>query len=113
MAPETVSSADVLPPKLEFPGTPPGNVAEEAGAGQAGPFSERLAGNAGLHPGGILLEEFLNLAGGMQTTCAGRIWGTRTRLNEFIHGKRGVAADAEPGPADGWTACSRISAFAA
>jgi addiction module HigA family antidote len=47
-----------------------------------------------IHPGEILLEEFLNPAGETQTAFAGRIGWTRARLNEFIRGKRGVTADA-------------------
>ena len=47
-----------------------------------------------IHPGEILLEEFLNPAGETQTAFAGRIGWTRARLNEFIRGKRGVTAEA-------------------
>jgi antitoxin HigA-1 len=47
-----------------------------------------------IHPGEILLEEFLNPAGETQTAFAGRVGWTRARLNEFIRGKRGVTADA-------------------
>lgn len=46
------------------------------------------------HPGEILLEEFLEPAGITQAAFAERIGWTRTRLNEFIRGKRGVTADA-------------------
>ena len=47
-----------------------------------------------IHPGEILLEEFLNPAGVTQTAFAARIGWTRARLNEFIRGKRGVTAEA-------------------
>lgn len=46
------------------------------------------------HPGEILLEEFLEPAGLSQAAFAERIGWTRTRLNEFIRGKRGVTAEA-------------------
>ncbi|MBN2494877.1 MAG: HigA family addiction module antidote protein [Deltaproteobacteria bacterium] len=46
------------------------------------------------HPGEILIEEFLKPAGITQTAFAEKIGWTRSRLNEFIHGKRGVTADA-------------------
>lgn len=47
-----------------------------------------------IHPGEILLEEFLNPAGETQRAFAGRVGWTRARLNEFIRGKRGVTAEA-------------------
>lgn len=47
-----------------------------------------------IHPGEILLEEFLEPAGETQSAFAGRIGWTRARLNEFIRGKRGVTAEA-------------------
>jgi addiction module HigA family antidote len=47
-----------------------------------------------IHPGEILLEEFLKPAGESQAAFAARIRWTRARLNEFIRGKRGVTADA-------------------
>ncbi|MDP6980277.1 MAG: HigA family addiction module antitoxin [Myxococcota bacterium] len=46
------------------------------------------------HPGEILLEEFLEPAGMTQAAFAEKIGWTRSRLSEFIHGKRGVTADA-------------------
>jgi len=46
------------------------------------------------HPGEILLEEFLRPSGVSQTAFAEKIGWTRARLSEFIHGKRGVTADA-------------------
>jgi addiction module HigA family antidote len=46
-----------------------------------------------VHPGEILLEEFLNPAGVTQAAFAARIGWTRARLNEFIRGKRGVTAE--------------------
>ncbi len=41
------------------------------------------------HPGEMLLEEFLNPGGTSQAAFARQIGWTRTRLNEFIKGKRG------------------------
>ncbi|MCY4467942.1 MAG: HigA family addiction module antitoxin [Thiotrichales bacterium] len=46
------------------------------------------------HPGEMLLEEFLVPMGMSQAAFANRIGWTRTRLNEFIRGKRGVTAGA-------------------
>ncbi len=46
------------------------------------------------HPGEILLEEFLAPAGVTQAAFAEKIGWSRSRLSEFIHGKRGVTADA-------------------
>jgi len=47
-----------------------------------------------IHPGEMLLEEFLRPAGETQAAFAERIGWTRARLNEFIRGKRGVTAAA-------------------
>jgi addiction module HigA family antidote len=47
-----------------------------------------------IHPGEILLEEFLKPAGETQAAFAARLGWTRARLNEFIRGKRGVTAAA-------------------
>ena len=46
------------------------------------------------HPGEMLLEEFLDPMGMSQAAFANKIGWTRTRLNEFIKGKRGVTAGA-------------------
>ena len=46
------------------------------------------------HPGEILLEEFLEPKGDTQAAFAEKIGWTKTRLNEFIKGKRGVTASA-------------------
>ena len=46
------------------------------------------------HPGEMLLEEFLDPMGMSQAAFANKIGWTRTRLNEFIRGKRGVTAGA-------------------
>ncbi len=46
------------------------------------------------HPGEILLEEFLAPAGITQAAFAEKIGWSRSRLSEFIHGMRGVTADA-------------------
>ena len=47
-----------------------------------------------IHPGEMLLEEFLKPAGKSQAAFAREIGWTKARLNEFIKGKRGVTADA-------------------
>jgi addiction module HigA family antidote len=47
-----------------------------------------------IHPGEILLEEFLKPSGESQAAFASRVGWTRARLNEFVRGKRGVTADA-------------------
>ena len=47
-----------------------------------------------IHPGEMLLEEFLDPMGMSQAAFANKIGWTRTRLNEFIRGKRGVTAGA-------------------
>ncbi len=47
-----------------------------------------------LHPGEVLLEEFLQPAGTTQAAFAEKLGWTRTRLNELIKGKRGISADA-------------------
>lgn len=47
-----------------------------------------------IHPGEMLLEEFLLPVGKSQAAFAQEIGWTRARLNEFIKGKRGVTADA-------------------
>ena len=47
-----------------------------------------------LHPGEVLLEEFLVPAGITQTAFAKRLGWTRARLNELIKAKRGITADA-------------------
>ena len=47
-----------------------------------------------IHPGEMLVEEFLVPADKTQTAFAREIGWTRARLNEFIKGKRGVTAEA-------------------
>lgn len=47
-----------------------------------------------LHPGEILLEEFLEPAGMTQVEFAGKLGWKPTRLNELIKGKRGITASA-------------------
>ena len=47
-----------------------------------------------IHPGEMLLEEFLRPAGRTQADFAREIGWTKARLNEFIKGKRGVTAEA-------------------
>ena len=45
------------------------------------------------HPGEMLLEEFINPLGITQTELAEWIGVSYPRLNELIHGKRGVTPD--------------------
>ena len=47
-----------------------------------------------IHPGEMLLEEFLRPAGKTQTEFAQALGWTEARLNELIKGKRGVTAEA-------------------
>jgi addiction module HigA family antidote len=47
-----------------------------------------------IHPGEMLLEEFLTPGGITQAAFATRLGWTRARLNELIKGKRGITADA-------------------
>lgn len=47
-----------------------------------------------LHPGEILLEEFLEPMGMTQTAFAAKIGWTCARSNELTRGKRGVTAEA-------------------
>jgi addiction module HigA family antidote len=47
-----------------------------------------------IHPGEMLLEEFLRPAGKTQTEFSHEVGWTKARLNEFIKGKRGVTAEA-------------------
>jgi antitoxin HigA-1 len=61
-----------------------------------------------LHPGEILLEEFLKPAGQTQAAFAARIGWTRARLNEFIRGKRGVTADGALDLADALGTSSKL-----
>ena len=46
-----------------------------------------------IHPGRMLLEEFLAPAGVSQREFAKRLGWTVAKLNELINGKRGVTAD--------------------
>jgi len=46
-----------------------------------------------IHPGEILLEEFLNPLGISQYRLAKSISVPARRINEIVHGKRGVTAD--------------------
>ncbi len=46
------------------------------------------------HPGEMLLEEFLRPGGITQVAFAEKVGWTTARLSEFIHGKRGVTAEA-------------------
>ncbi len=45
------------------------------------------------HPGEMLLEEFLKPLGMSQATLAEKIGVSYPRVNELIHGKRGVTPD--------------------
>ena len=46
-----------------------------------------------IHPGEMLLEEFLVPVGLSQAEFARQIGWTKARLNELIRGKRGITAD--------------------
>ena len=46
-----------------------------------------------IHPGEMLLEEFLRPLGLQQSVVAGELGISRNRLNELILGKRAVTAD--------------------
>jgi addiction module HigA family antidote len=46
------------------------------------------------HPGEMLLEEFLRPMGISQAAFAEKLGWTKARLNELIHGRRGITADA-------------------
>ena len=46
-----------------------------------------------IHPGEMLLEEFLKPMGMPQSTFAKEIGWTAAKLNELIKGKRGITAD--------------------
>jgi addiction module HigA family antidote len=60
------------------------------------------------HPGEILLEEFLVPAGVTQAAFAEKVGWSRSRLSEFIHGKRGVTADAAIDLADALGTTSKL-----
>jgi addiction module HigA family antidote len=47
-----------------------------------------------IHPGEMLLEEFLRPAGKSQAAFAQEVGWSRARLNELIKGKRGITAEA-------------------
>jgi addiction module HigA family antidote len=47
-----------------------------------------------IHPGEMLLEEFLLPAGKTQAAFAREVGWTKARLNQLIKGKRGVTAEA-------------------
>ena len=61
-----------------------------------------------IHPGEMLLEEFLKPAGETQAAFAARVGWTRARLNEFIRGKRGVTAAAALDLADALGTSSKL-----
>ncbi|HEV8379462.1 MAG TPA: HigA family addiction module antitoxin [Tepidisphaeraceae bacterium] len=46
-----------------------------------------------IHPGRMLLEEFLLPSGTSQRGFASRLGWTVAKLNELINGKRGITAD--------------------
>lgn len=46
-----------------------------------------------IHPGEILLEEFLRPAGVSQRQFAAKVGWTTAKLNELVKGKRGVSAE--------------------
>ena len=47
-----------------------------------------------IHPGEMLLEEFLRPMGKSRTAFAREVGWSKARLNELIKGKRGITADA-------------------
>lgn len=47
-----------------------------------------------IHPGRMLLEEFLRPAGITQRAFARQLGWTSAKLNELVAGKRGISADA-------------------
>jgi len=49
--------------------------------------------HAPIHPGEILLEEFLNPMGITQYRLAQSIGVPARRINEIVHGKRGISPD--------------------
>ena len=61
-----------------------------------------------IHPGEILLEEFLKPSGETQAAFASRIGWTRARLNELIRGTRGVTADAALARAEALGTSSKV-----
>ncbi len=46
-----------------------------------------------IHPGEMLLEEFLEPLGKTQAAFADELGWTKARLNELIRGKRGITAE--------------------
>ena len=46
-----------------------------------------------IHPGEMLLDEFLGPAGVSQRQFAAKLGWTTAKLNELVKGKRGVTAD--------------------
>jgi len=46
-----------------------------------------------IHPGEILLEEFMRPMGLSSTALAGALGVTPARINEIVRGKRGITAD--------------------
>ena len=46
-----------------------------------------------IHPGEILLEEFLEPMELTQIAFADKLGWTKAKLNELIHGKRGITAE--------------------
>jgi len=61
-----------------------------------------------IHPGEILLEEFLKPSSETQAAFASRIGWTRARLNELVKGKRGITADAALNLAETLETSSRL-----
>ena len=57
------------------------------------PEGEEMTKLQNIHPGEILLEEFLNPMGLSQNRLARDIGVPPRRINEIVHGKRAVTAD--------------------
>ena len=71
---------------------PPGNHLEALGKDRQGQVRIPTHGPP-THPGEMLLEEFLKPLGLSQTGLAERLGVSYPRVNELVHGKRGVTPD--------------------
>jgi antitoxin HigA-1 len=57
------------------------------------PLGENMRPNNPIHPGEMLLEEFLVPTEKSQTAFSAELGWTPAKLNELIKGKRGITAD--------------------
>lgn len=60
------------------------------------------------HPGEVLLEEFLEPAGVTQAAFAEQLGWAKTRSNELIGGKRGIAAESALDLADAFGSSAKL-----